>query len=132
MCAVNNPEELEKLRRRTKPIRAWKVLCPTGKSTLELVPPVSYGPGQVKAKGVTRETRYDVSRPRGLHVYRRKRDAEYFPGLCVPVYIDPKDIIAAELALERYAELATCRLTIRPENWAGAGLPKRATRKRYI
>lgn len=136
MCAHNDLAELKKLRRRTKPIRAWKVLQESGLNVYTGYGRAKYGPGQVKAKGVTRTTLYHASRPRGLHVYRTKRAARcmvYGSRVVVPVYINPCDLIAAEPPSNcRCSQLVACGLTIRPEDWAAAGLPKRATRRRYV
>jgi hypothetical protein len=133
MCATNDLAELKKLRRCTKPIRAWKVLQAFGLNVCTGYRMARYGPGQVKAKGVTRTTRYKAC---GLHAYRKKCDARRFCFLrewIVPVYVDPRDLIAAEPLLDvRWPQLVACRLTIRPEDWAAAGLPKRATRRRYV
>lgn len=133
MCATNNPAELEKLRRRTKPIRAWKVLRKSGLNVWIGYALAVYGPGRVKAKGISRATCY---RKRGLHVYRTKRSAYHTKvgfEVAVPVYIDPRDLIAAEPSGDTlWPQLVACRLTIRPEDWAAAGLPKRATRRRYV
>ena len=132
MCATNSLVELKKLRRRTKPIRAWKILRKSGANVWTGYAKAAYGPGQVKAVGVSRATRYEK---RGLYVYRTAYCARGF--ICgeecvVPVYVDPKDLIAAEPTCGWQSQLVTCRLTIRPEDWAAAGLPKRATRRRYV
>ncbi len=133
MCATNDPVELKRLRRRTKPICAWKVLQKSGLNVYTGYRSARYGPGQVKAVDVTPTTCYFQ---RGLHVYRTKRDARrvvYRFWVVVPVYIDPSDLIAAESPSNcRASQLVACKLTIRPEDWAAAGLPKRATRRRYV
>jgi hypothetical protein len=135
MCAHNDPATLRKLRRRTKSIRAWKVLRKSGSNFYHWVAQADYGPGRVKAVKADRTTRYNSDRPRGLHAYRTKRTARGLSGyLCavVPVYIDPADLIAAEPACKGTAQLVACRLTIRPEDWEAAKLPKRVTRRRYV
>lgn len=135
MCATNDPAELKKLHRRTKPIRAWKVLRKSGLNVWTRYALAQYGPGQAKAKGVSRTTQYNNQTPRGLHVYRRNYDAcvmVYGTQVVVPVYIDPKDLIAAEFPKADTAQLVACRLTIQPEDWEATELPKRATRRRYI
>ena len=135
MCATNDPVELKKLRRRTKPIRAWKILQKSGVNVWTSYAKAMYGPGQVKARGVTRATCYRVHRRHGLHVYRTARSAERIRCIrerIVSVYIDPQDLIAAEHRGIFGAQLVTCRLTIQPEDWAAAGFPKRTTRRRYI
>ena len=134
MCATNDPAELKKLRRYTKPIRAWKVLQESGLNVWTGYALAAYGPGQVKAKGVIPTTCY---RARGLHVYRTKRDARIMAHgshAVVPVYINPSDLIAAGSPSNCWLppQLVSCRLTIRPEDWDAAGLPKRATRRRYV
>jgi hypothetical protein len=55
-----------------------------------------------------------------------------FTEIVVPVYIDPKDLIAAEPAGKSDAQVVACRVTIRPEDWKAAKLPKHVTRRRYI
>lgn len=136
MCATNNLVELKKLRRQTKLIRAWKVLRPPGLNVYTSYGVAKYGPGQVKAVGVTPTTCYSPYCPRGLHVYRTKRSARravYGGRVLVPVYIDPSNLIAAEPPSSyRCSQLVACQLTIRPEDWVAAGLPKRATRRRYV
>jgi hypothetical protein len=136
MCASNDLTELRKLQRKIKPIRAWKVLRKSGLNIYTGYGRAKYGPGQVKAAGVTPTTLYLMPGPRGLHVYRTKRVARHMAygfRVAVPVYINPSDLIAAEPSNNyRCAQLVACRLTIRPEDWAAAGLPKRATRCRYV
>jgi hypothetical protein len=132
MCATNDLTELRKLRRKMKSIRAWKVLRKSGLNVWTRYALAEYGPGQVRAKGVSRATCYGK---RGLHVYRTKRDASSTAcgaRVAVPIYINPRDLIAAEPPKGDLPELVVCRLTIRPEDWAAAGLPKRATRRRYV
>lgn len=140
MCAFNDPDELRKLRKQTKPIRAWKVLQGSGRSTgrniCYWIGSSYYGPGHTVAKHVTRATTYDSDDPTGLHIYRTKKTAAYVTFgrsyRAVPVYIDPKDLIAAEAASDPDSQLVACRLTIRPEDWEAAGFPKRVTRRRYV
>ncbi len=137
MCATNDPATLQRLRRRKKPIRAWKVLLRSGRNFVVPGIRAQYGPGQVKAKSVTRVTLYDSSMPRGLHVYSTKRVAQWWAVhgcIVVPVHVNSEDLIAAELPDDGVycSQLVACRLTIRPEDWAAAGLPKRATRRRYV
>lgn len=136
MCATNDPVELGKLRRQTKPIHAWKVLQKSGLNIWTGHARAMYGPGQVKAKGVSHATQYGVFARRGLHVYRKRRDAQTFCSVrerVVLVHVDPKDLIAAERHMHQSRpQLVACRLTIRPEDWAATGLPKRATRRRYV
>lgn len=133
MCANNDSTELRKLQRKMKPICAWKVLQKSGLNVYTTYGIAKYGPGQVKAVGVTPTTCY---RRRGLHTYRTKRGAArqaYGSRVTIPVYIDPCNLIAAELLSDcRCPQLVACRLTIRPEDWAAVGLPKRATRRRYV
>jgi hypothetical protein len=148
MCAVfRSPDELKKLRKRKKPIRAWKVLWQSGQNSMGGTPGITrcfYGPGTVKAKGVNRTTAYgvwDVQHQcfdyRGLHVYRSRQRVDWVDRT-IPVYIEPEDLIAAEArGVAVYdgvsgSQLVACRLTIRPEDWESAGLPKRATRRRYV
>lgn len=135
MCASNDPATLRRLRRRKEPIGAWKILQKSGTNVWTGYTEAKYGPGRVKAVGVTRTTHYGFSH-RGLHTYRMKPCAQIQKGpreVIVPAYIDPKDLIAAEPPGAAYgSQLVTCRLTIRPEDWAAAGLPKRATRDRYV
>lgn len=133
MCAINDLVALRRLRQRKKPIKAWKVLMLSGRNMLAW-PQCIYGPGVVKAKRVTRATKYDSDHPRGLHAYWRKARAQDYlhdRRRIVPVFIDPADLIAVEFIGAFGSQLVACRLIIRPEDWNAAGLPKRATRRRY-
>jgi len=139
MCARGCSEEsLQRVRRKSKPICVWKVLTHKGENLFSRVglPLCKYGPGTISAKGTSSTTKYNLDAPRGLHVYRHKRTAVEWESVCendvvVRAYVDPQDVIAVEPYDEPRAQLVACRLTIRPEDWKAAGLPPRATRRRY-
>jgi len=135
MCAINNPDELAKLKRKEKQVVGWKIVRRNG-SPLILPRRSPYGPGVSRAIGAT--NKYNEHRPRGVHVYRKKKDValssnKYSYEVCVvKVIVKPKDIIAAEELSMYKSQLVAKEVEITLKDWENAGLPKRTVRKRYI
>lgn len=124
MCATPDRKALRERRSRTSTLRGWKVLM-RGFNTATLY--ALFNHAYIYTTGmncVTRSTgkplksgEYQQDRPRGLHVYRRRRDAT----LCcyrgtrrrlVPVTYQPRDVIAAENLKESDPQVVVRKLRI--------------------